>query len=61
MTSITRYDIWYNRIGQCLQADVEQLCGDLVRYNEHISEVKTLQEEISLLKSKLNFDWDGIK
>ncbi len=59
--SIQRYDIWYNRIGQCLQADVEQLCGDWVLYEDHISEVKALQEEISLLKSKLNFDWDSIK
>lgn len=59
--SITRYDIWYDRMEECLQTDVEQGCVDWVHYNDHISEVKALQEEISLLKSKLNFDWDSIK
>jgi hypothetical protein len=40
---------------------VEYNHGYFVLYEDHISEVKALQEEIALLKSKLNFDWDSIK
>lgn len=56
--SIQRYDIYsqYNHPQEEISA-----FGDWVYYNDHISEVKALQEEITLLKSKLNFDWDSIK
>lgn len=59
MSNITRYDIWHDS-WDGLRTDIES-DGKWCQYEDHISEVKTLQEEISLLKSKLNFDWDSIK
>jgi hypothetical protein len=56
--SITRYDI-YSQYNQPREEITE--IGDWVYYKDHISEVKALQEEIALLKAKLNFDWDGVK
>lgn len=59
--STQRYDLYtYPFVG----GEPEITCcpfGEYVLYEDHISEVKALQEEITLLKSKLNFDWNSIK
>lgn len=54
--SIPRYDIGPYSSSMDMFED-----GEWILYDDHISEVKALQEEIALLKSKLNFDWDSIK
>jgi hypothetical protein len=56
VSSITRYDIGPYSSGMDVIED-----GEWTLYDDHISEVKALQEEIALLKSKLNFDWNSIK
>lgn len=56
MSMVTRYTL-RSAWGEMDEAEYGEWC----QYEDHISEVKALQEEIALLKSKLNFDWDSIK
>lgn len=54
MSNIKRYLI-------DVQGEDEHEHGEWVYYEDHFSEVSALQEEIVLLESKLNFDWESIK